>query len=758
MGMVEKIQKLEHPGTLRNFRWPTDMLSFGRYNLIYGWNGSGKTTISRLFRFLEMGKPATFDVALSINGRNVNGSDFEQVSIPVRVFNRDFVLENVFPTGGGDMAPILVLGKDSVQKQQEIERLKKKRAAAEATLQKVQSNKNAATKALDQHCIDRAKAIKNTLRSSAPSRYNNYNKSNYRQRAEDMVSRDGVTSHRLSDIDRDTLFTQHHAKPKEKIGETSYQLPVLSTYAKEVSHLLEKTVFSTAIQSLKDDQALSSWVHEGLGLHQARDSHRCLFCNQVLPEDRLRALEAHFSAEYEQFLNSIDRQLATLRKVSEEAETLTLPHHTVFYEDLVEEYKSAKAKLDGVLKTVKDFLDSLMEEAEQKKGRVFESCTLDIPVPEIPSGIAEDVNQVVKRHNRACNEFETRIKQARERLENDSVEETLDDFKGLVDAEDKLLSAVAQASSEVERLAKQIKELELDIVEHRRPADELNGDLHRYLGHGELQLAVKDTGYEIMRNGKSAQALSEGESTAIALLYFLKSLQDRGFDSSRGVVVLDDPVSSLDANALFLAFGYIQQRTQEVAQLFILTHNFSFFRNVRNWFHHLKGQRKPDINARPARFYMLNWRFSGPQRFSELRPLDPLLEWHESEYHYLFSRIYLEAQATSATALEENYVLPNMARRLLEGFLAFRRPQASGELWNKLRDMDFDGAAKTRIMRFVHTYSHSDFIGEPEHDLSSLAEARSVLQDILDFMKSQDPGHFEAMKSLVQTAAISDDE
>ena len=55
MVMVEKIQKLEHPGTLRNFRWPANMLSFGHYNLISGWTGSGKTTISRLFQLLEMG-------------------------------------------------------------------------------------------------------------------------------------------------------------------------------------------------------------------------------------------------------------------------------------------------------------------------------------------------------------------------------------------------------------------------------------------------------------------------------------------------------------------------------------------------------------------------------------------------------------------------------------------------------------------------------------------------------------------------------
>ena len=143
------------------------MLSFGRYNLIYGWNGSGKTTISRLFRALEMRKkPTEFEVDLFVNGRNVNGSDFEQMSMPVRVFNRDFVLENVFPTGGGDMAPILVLGKDSVQKQQKIDHLKKNRADAEIALQKAQSTKDAADKALRQHCINQAKVIRSSLKNT----------------------------------------------------------------------------------------------------------------------------------------------------------------------------------------------------------------------------------------------------------------------------------------------------------------------------------------------------------------------------------------------------------------------------------------------------------------------------------------------------------------------------------------------------------------------------------------------------------------
>jgi wobble nucleotide-excising tRNase len=116
--------------------------------------------------------------------------------------------------------------------------------------------------------------------------------------------------------------------------------------------------------------------------------------------------------------------------------------------------------------------------------------------------------------------------------------------------------------------------------------------LKRYLGHSELQLSVEETGYAITRAGVRAEGLSEGERTAIALLYFLKSLEDRDFDLAHGVVVLDDPVSSLDQNALFAAFGFLRARTQPAGQLFILTHSFLLFRLTREWFSHLKGQDK----------------------------------------------------------------------------------------------------------------------------------------------------------------------
>jgi wobble nucleotide-excising tRNase len=354
------------------------------------------------------------------------------------------------------------------------------------------------------------------------------------------------------------------------------------------------------------------------------------------------------------------------------------------------------------------------------------------------------VNEVIGKHNHACDDFEARAGEAREGLEADSVAGVLDDFGGLVAAVQASDSLVGKADAESKRLNTDIARLEREVVEHRQPAEELNEDLRAYLGHDELHMEVKDTGYSITRNGAAAQALSEGETTAIALLYFLKSLRDRRFDLTKGVVVLDDPVSSLDANALYLAFGLIRARTQHAAQLFILTHNFTFFRQVRNWFDHLKGQDK-----KGRRFYMLDCVRDGNQRSSAIRPLDPLLEKYESEYHYLFARVYREAGAASPAVLEESYILPNVARRLLEAFLAFRQPQVARHLWEKMMTVSFDEAKKLRILRFLDTHSHGETIGEPEHDPSLLSEARSVLKDLLEFIKEQDPAHYAAMTELV---------
>ncbi len=102
--------------------------------------------------------------------------------------------------------------------------------------------------------------------------------------------------------------------------------------------LLGSTVVSAAIDSLSEDAAVSSWVHEGLALHRDKAIKRCLFCDQTLTEDRLAALEAHFDTEYEQLLNKLDAKITEISEASRAVAACALPNRAELYGDLVAEY------------------------------------------------------------------------------------------------------------------------------------------------------------------------------------------------------------------------------------------------------------------------------------------------------------------------------------------------------------------------------------------------------------------------------------
>ena len=729
-------------------------MEFGRFNLIYGWNGSGKTTLSRLFRDLELRRrPGMGEALLRVDGSNIRDENFLQSNLHVRVFNRDFIHETVFPVGRGDMPPILVLGAENVEKQKKVDLLKERRDKARSDVESARTRERTALREFDRFCIDRARVIKDTLRSSGQNPYNNYNKTNFQNDAQMMVEAGDSSTHLLDGADRQALLVHRQGTQKTKVEVLAYTLPEFDVITDCLSELLATTVVSATIEALKGDPALADWTRQGLALHRNRHAERCQFCEQPLLRERLAALEGHFSTQYEQFIQRIHEEIETIKALDVSLTELRRPARTELYDDLGQEFQSTEVGLIKAMESAQGFFDAAVQALEDKKDRVFEHVNLDLETPEVDAGAVDRLNEVIRKHNQACNEFETRVEEARKRLATDMIAANLEEFVRRRDTAGRAKANVQETRQEVLRMDGEIARLESEIVEHRRPPEELNEDLRKYLGHQELCLEIKETGYTIIRGGVPAQSLSEGESTAIALLYFLKSLQDRRFELENGTIVLDDPVSSLDANALFLAFGFIRERTEGAGQLFVLTHNFSFFRQVRNWFHHLKGQKKNDVTQRPARSFMLDSTLESNARSSVIRWLDPLLEKYESEYQYLFARVHRGLTVSGPQDLEQNYVLPNIARRTLETFLAFRLPQISGSLWQKLKAVPFDESKKLRIIRFLHTHSHSIAVGEPEHDLTAVAEGSSVLKNLLEMIKSLDNEHYSDMVQLVALPA-----
>ena len=442
--------------------------------------------------------------------------------------------------------------------------------------------------------------IKALLRGSGTNSYNNYHKGNYKTRAEQMFSDGNAEMHHLGEAEREALLARHRASPKSAVEELPKQNHDFHSLRERTATLLLHSVVSETIQSLSDDPEIGTWVLTGLELHKERGASECLYCGQPIPHQRLSALERHFNAEYQRFIESLNGLAGEVGQASESWLSLNVPHRTQFYEHLDEEYEVIQPAFEEYRTQTSDFLNTLMKALADKKESPFSPIALDDYGPQVPASDAtERLNQLIRKHNDASKSHAESTLNARQRLEMGLVSEKLGEFLALTNEVKALESSITNKNSEAQVLRAEISKLEAEITEHRAPAEELNIDLHKYIGHKELQLEVKENGYTLNRNGVPATQLSEGETTAIALLYFLKSLKDHRFDFSNGVVVLDDPISSLDANALFLAYGFIQERTRNAGQLFVLTHNFTFFRQVRNWFHHLRGQRSRDSGKTP---------------------------------------------------------------------------------------------------------------------------------------------------------------
>src|SRR5664280_149891 len=112
-----------------------------------------------------------------------------------------------------------------------------------------------------------------------------------------------------------------------------------------------------------------------------------------------------------------------------------------------------------------------------------------------------------------------------------------------------------------------------------------------------------------------------------------------------------------------------------------------------------------------------------------------------SEYHYLFWRVAhmlgdVNRTPTVEKQIEAATVLPNVCRRLLEGFLGFKAPADLGNLYRQLDEAGgsvVPKAAKERIRRFLDHYSHFEEANTTKP--VERPEAVEMLHVVLEYMK-----------------------
>ena len=134
--MFIKVPKLKKFGIFRDFSWGSDTPDFARFNLIYGWNKSGKTTFSRIFSACEKktidfvqypkdkdGNLGEFEITTD-SGTTIKHSDCQNGTKQIQVFNKDFIEDNVSFDPLNPSNPIVYVSEEDIESNKKLKELR----------------------------------------------------------------------------------------------------------------------------------------------------------------------------------------------------------------------------------------------------------------------------------------------------------------------------------------------------------------------------------------------------------------------------------------------------------------------------------------------------------------------------------------------------------------------------------------------------------------------------------------------------------
>lgn len=563
-----------------------------KVNFVYGSNGCGKTTISRIIDHPEQYAACT--VTWEGNLR-----------LPAFVYNRDFVRENF--KQADSIKGIFTLGSNDNVIHERIEERQNKISQCEEAIKKMTLNLEGENglggkrkelkdkeEAIVTYCWDNIKRAYDVVFKKAFEGL----RGNRAIFAEFLLKR--LTSSALPCRDENDLIADAESVFKDNVSpHDAYKTPDFNLLRSS----LQSAVFAQIIVGGKDIDIAglitqlqnSDWVRQGQQM-LAQSNGLCPFCQQALPKDFAEKINTYFDATY-------ISNIAKLDKVVEECKyllnTLTGDINAILsspddgFIDF-EALRNVKLSLDTKISLIRKCLDEKIKEP---------SRSIVMPTVEEESetiySIINHANDKVAKHNSLVNNLSvTRgkliddiwrflIEKNRSRLleliaEKDSLKKAVDGLENSIKEQKKFKSTF---SSEIVTLQKQLTSVQPTIVS-------INGLLDSY-GFTSFRLApAGETSYKLQRRDGTdvGDTLSEGEKSFVTFLYFYHLLRGGANPatlSENRIAVIDDPVSSLDSNILFVVSSLIHECINNIykgegrlKQLIVLTHNVYFFKEI----------------------------------------------------------------------------------------------------------------------------------------------------------------------------------
>ncbi len=291
-----------------------------------------------------------------------------------------------------------------------------------------------------------------------------------------------------------------------------------------------------------------------------------------------------------------------------------------------------------------------------------------------------------------------------------------------------------------------------ELNDEEKGAKKVNEYLKNFFGHQFLTLEAKKDEitseeskrirFEVIRDGKKAYHLSEGECSLLAFCYFLAKLDDTNTRDSKPIIWIDDPISSLDGNHIFFVYSLLSAEIVSLGkfeQLFVSTHNLNFLKYLKR----IDG--KNDRTDKKGYFIVAR-----NDKFSTIGVMPKYLKNYVTEFNYLFHQIHKCAEIE--TVDDTNYVIfcnfANNARKFFEIYLYYRYPD-QGMTKETLRL--FFGETKIPAIltdRINNEYSHLCGVFERGATPVEVPEMRTAARQIIERLKADSEQYSSLLKSI----------
>ena len=493
-------------------------------NLIYGINGSGKSTFSEYLR-----KRANVEyVECSIEP--VINDDEEEIF----VYNENYV-EEVFYNSDYQKG-VFSLSKENVDARKKID-------SANATLQKLY---------VDNQKLKDGKKTEELAYTSTKSRYIDYIwkvKTQYTggDRVLDFCfaglkgSKETLFHHVINVNLLPNASTEDIDQIKKEIiqlnqykGTVIPKIPEFNFIAQSIEnqHLFEEVITgnpNSRVAKLIDQLHNSDWVKVGLELDSPE---MCPFCQRPYGNDNIISeLKSYFNKDYENALNEIKIMRDKYKQAFEQLPVIDIFSQIDFLSDLKKDYNNTYTLL-------KNTIESNIRKIDEKYKNPSVIIKLDSTVEYLNkiNEIINSANEVIDIFNKKILSVDIEIEELKQRFwskirydYNQSIIEFNNQTKDFDKKINKINEQVNILNSQIEEQRKIIATEQNNIINIDASISHINGMLvDMGITDFKIDKYGEDGLYRIIRGDDDApvfKTLSEGERTIISILYFLEACQ-----------------------------------------------------------------------------------------------------------------------------------------------------------------------------------------------------------------------------------------